>query len=83
MKLINKKEKKISWVWLVQKNSYLKKLPTLVDPVKDIAATSGLLQSASPTSEAFLCSQVTTLMTPIFKKNNVFKRTNLKKPKNI
>ena len=48
--------------------SYFKKLPTLVDPVKDIAATSGLLHSASPTSEAFLCSQVTTLMTPIFKK---------------
>ena len=60
--------------------SYFKKLPTLVDPVKDIAATSGLLQRASPTSEAFLCSQVTTLMTPIFEKN-IYKNKFSKKKK--
>ena len=39
-------------------------LPTTVDPVNDIAATRGLLQSALPTIAAFCLEHVTTFNTP-------------------
>lgn len=41
--------------------------PTSVDPVNDIPATNGLLQSKSPTEGAFERLQVTTLKTPFGK----------------
>lgn len=43
------------------------KRPTSVDPVNDIPATNGLLQSKSPTEGAFDRLQVMTLKTPFGK----------------
>ncbi len=45
--------------------SILYNLPTLVDPVKESAATLVESHMALPTSDAFSCRDVTTLTTPL------------------